>query len=232
MLRQKIVYLIVAIMLVLLMLQNNISPARLQYLQEIGYGAEDMIVSLISNAFFTYFLAAIISFIACRDFEQNILKNVYAKGFTGEKVYTAKFLFILLITSIVFVLTILIGCIQTAIVFGLPPMAELYPILFAQFIAVLAYAAFDVLFCVIFKKSGLALAFLILVPPLGGLLLDLADMYLHLPFSLGNLWITQAMAYIHGGSITTQDLLYSLLTSACYMIGCFFLGRFIAKHQR
>lgn len=229
-LRQKIIYAAVLAMLILLTIENYTSPSRMEYYQQIGYGAEDMAVSIITSSFFTYFLAAIIPLAVCRDYEQNVLKNVCAKGYSFGKIYSAKFLFIMLLTAVIFAITILTGLAETAVVFGRLP-SGLLTILLAQFAASLAYAAFDFLFCQLFRKSGYAIAFLELIPPLGGLLLDNLDRTLSVPFSFGSLWITQTMAYIHGGDITGRDILSSLTASIVYIIICFSVGKFIQNRQ-
>lgn len=228
MLSQKIVYCCIAIMFIFLTFLNYTSDDRMLYYQTIGYEIEDMIVGTLSNCFFTSFMAVILSFVACRDYEQNVIKNIYAKGYTFFEVYTAKFLFILILTAIISILTIFVGTIEASMVFGIQK-TNILSIMIAQFIATLAYSAFGFMCCCWLKKSGFAVAFLLLIPPLGGLLLDAIDTMLPFDFSLGNFWITQTMAYIHGGTISTKEIIFSILTSGCYIIGGYFAGYKLIK---
>lgn len=230
MLRQKIIYAAASAMLVLLTLENYTSPARMQYYQQIGYGVGDMVVGIVSSCFFTYFLAVIIAPVVCRDYEQNVLKNVCAKGYAQSTVYSGKFLFSMILATALFALTVLVGFTEALIVFRQKP-SGLLTVMLAQYLAVLAYTAFYFLFCQIFRKSGYAIAFLVLIPPLGGLLLDNLDSSLRIPFSFGSLWITQTMAYIHGGNITGRDILGSVAASLSYIVICYFAGRLVLKRQ-
>ncbi|MCQ2505768.1 MAG: hypothetical protein MJ113_01155 [Lachnospiraceae bacterium] len=224
--RQIIVYIILVIMLGFLLLNNY--PSR--YLLEYGYDMENMMVEILTNGYFTYFLAAIIPFIVCRDYEQNVIKNIYAKGYTKEKVYTAKFIFSIIVTAGLFLIAIAVGTIEAVGVFGWNK-THVFDILTAQLFAMLAYAAFYNLFSQIFKKSGISIAFLLFVPPLGGLLLDTLDYSLNLPISFGDFWITQTMAYLHSGTIDTKEIVLSIITSVVYIVGCYFIGKAVIKKQ-
>lgn len=227
-LRQKMVYVLAAAMLILLSLMNNTPPGRLEYYHKIGYGIEDMIVGSLSSCYFSSFMAAIVAFLVCRDYEQNVMKNIYAKGYTHEQVYSAKFLFALMVTGAVCLLTIAVGVAEAVMVFG-PSRTDIALIMIAQFTAMLAYTAFDCLICQLVQKTGFSILLLILLPPLGGLLLDQIDYRIPFDFSFGDLWISQTMAYIHSGTITGKEIALSFATSGAYIVGCFFAGRKIAK---
>lgn len=228
MVRQKIIYVIVAVMLILLSLLNNTPEGRLEYYHSIGYGIEDMIVGTLTSCFFSSFMAAIVAFIVCRDYEQKVMKNIYAKGYTHSQVYLAKFIYTMLVTAVVCLITIAVGVIEAVMVFG-PGKTEITLIMIAQFVAMLAYSAFGYMICQLLKKTGFAIIFLILVPPLGGLLLDQIDMFVPFDFSFGDLWITQTMSYIHGGTIDGREIVLSFITSLVYIIGCYFIGLKISK---
>lgn len=228
MVRQKIIYVIIVVMLVLLSLLNNTPEGRLEYYHSIGYGIEDMIVGALTSCFFSSFMAAIVAFIVCRDYEQNVMKNVYAKGYTYSQVYLAKFIYTMIVTAIVCLLTILVGVVEAVMVFG-PGETDIFLIMLAQFVAMLAYSAFGYMVCQILKKTGFSIILLILVPPLGGLLFDQIDAFIPFDFSIGDLWITQTMSYIHGGTIDGKEIILSFITSLAYIVGCYFIGLKVTK---
>lgn len=228
--RQKILYIIVAAMLILLSLMNNTPAGRLEYYHSIGYGIEDMIVGALSSCYFSSFMAAIVAFIVCRDYEQNVMKNIYAKGYTHTQVYTTKFLYTMIVTGVVCLLTILVGIVEAVMVFG-PGKTDIALIMIAQFVAMLAYSAFGYMVCQFLKKTGFSIILLLLVPPLGGLLLDQIDYLIPFNFSFGDLWISQIMAYIHSGTITDREIALSFITSFAYIVGCFFAGLKFSKSR-
>lgn len=228
MIRQKIVYVLVALMLIFLSLLNNTPAGRLEYYHSIGYGLEDMIVGALSSCSFSNFMAAIISFIVCRDYEQGVIKNIYGKGYSFKQVYSAKFIYALILTGALCLLTIVVGVIEAIMVFG-SSKTDITMIMIAQFIAMLAYSAFGYMVCQIMKKTGFSIILLLLVPPLGGLLLDQIDFMIPFDFSFGDLWISQTMAYIHGGTITGKEITLSLITSFVYIVGCYFVGLKFSK---
>lgn len=228
--RQRIIYVLVVGMLILLSLLNNTPAGRLEYFHSIGYGIEDMIVGTLTSCNFTSFMAAIVAFIVCRDYEQNIMKNVYAKGYSHKQVYTAKFIFVMIVTSIICLLTIIVGSIEALMVFG-PSKTDILVIMIAQFVAMLAYSAFGYMVCQLLKKTGFSIILLLLVPPLGGLLLDQIDYMIPFDFSFGDLWISQTMAYIHGGTITNREIVLSFITSFIYIAGCYFVGLKFSKSR-
>lgn len=229
-LRQVILYIPVLVMLVLLTLNNQASPDRLAWYQSIGYGIEDMVVGALTTCFFTSFMAVIVSFVVCRDYEQNVIKNVYAKGYSHGLVYGAKFLYVMLLTTVVYVVTILLAYGEAVHLFG-HQKTDIFMIMVAQYVAALAYSAFDYMVCQILRKTGFAMAILILIPPLGGMLLDQIDGMLPISFCFGDLWITQTMSYIHGGTITGKEITLSLITSAAYMVGCYLIGHKVSKSR-
>lgn len=229
-LRQKILFIPVLAMLVLMTLQNQASPDRMAWYQSIGYGIEDMIVGLLTSCFFTYFMAVIVSFVVCRDYEQNVIKNIYAKGYSHGLVYGAKFLYVMILTTVVFLVTVLLGYGEAVHLFG-RQKTDITMIMLAQYVAVLAYSAFDYMICQIMKKTGFALAFLILIPPLGGMLLDQIDGMIGFSFCFGDLWITQTMSYIHGGTVTGKEIAFSFITSAAYIVGSYLIGNKVSKSK-
>lgn len=173
-------------------------------------------------------MAAIVAFIVCRDYEQNVMKNIYAKGYTHSQVYLAKFIYTMIVTGVICLLTITLGIVEAVMVFG-PGKTDITLIMIAQFVAMLAYSAFGYMVCQILKKTGFSIIVLILVPPLGGLLLDQIDMLIPVDISLGDLWITQTMSYIHGGTIDGKEIVLSFITSLVYIIGCYFIGLKVSK---
>ena len=230
MLRQKIIYIIIAVMLILLLLINNTPAGRLEYYNSIGYCLEDMIVGILTSCYFTSFMAAIVAFIVCRDYEQNVMKNIYAKGYTHDQVYLSKFIYSMITTAVICLVTLGIGISQAVIVFG-PGKTDITLIMIAQFVAMLAYSSFGYMVCQILKKTGFSIILLILIPPLGGLLLDQIDMFIPFDFSFGDLWITQTMSYIHGGTIEGKEIFLSFLTSIIYIVGSYFIGLKVSKKR-
>ncbi len=225
---QKTVYILVAAMIVLLSLMNNTPKGRLEYYHSIGYGLEDMIVGALTSCFFTSFMAAIVAFAVCRDYERNVMKNIYAKGYTHKQVYLAKFIITMIVTGIICLFTIIVGVIEALMVFG-PGKTDIFLIMLAQFVAMLAYSAFGYMVCQLVKKTGFSIIILLLVPPLGGFLLDQIDMLIPFNFSFGDLWITQTMSYIHSGTIDGREIAMSFVTSIVYIVGCFFIGLKLSK---
>lgn len=228
--RQKIIYVIALAMLILLSLMNNTPEGRLEYYHSIGYGVEDMIVSSLTSCYFSSFMAVIVALIVCRDYEQNVMKNIYSKGYTHTQVYSAKFICVMIVTAVLCLLTIFVGVIEAVMVFGYSE-TDIALIMVAQFVAMLAYSSFGYMVCQILKKTGFSVLLLVIVPPLGGLLLDRIDVLIPFNFSFGDLWITQTMAYIHGGSIDGREIVLSFITSFAYIAGCYFIGLKLSKSR-
>lgn len=230
MLRQKFIYVIAAAVLILLSLINNTPEGRMEYYQSIGYGIEDMIVGALTSCYFSSFMAVIVALIMCRDYEQNVMKNIYAKGYTHNQVYLAKFSCVMIVTAVICLLTIIVGVIEAVMVFG-PSKTDIAVIMLAQFVAMLAYSAFGCMVCQALKKTGFSVLLLVLAPPLVGLLLDQIDVLIPFDFSFGDLWITQTMSYIHGGTIDGKEIALSFITSFAYIIGCYFIGLKLSKSR-
>lgn len=230
MLRQRFIYVVVAAMLILLSLMNNTPEGRLEYYHSIGYGIEDMIVGALTTCYFSSFMAVIVALIVCRDYEQNVMKNIYGKGYTHNQVYLAKFICAMIVTAAVCLLTIALGAVEAVMVFG-PSETDIFNIMVAQLVAMLAYTAFGCMVCSLMKKTGFSILVLVLVPPLGGLLLDQIDMLIPFDFSFGDLWITQTMSYIHGGTIEGREIVLSFITSFVYIIGCCLIGMRVSKSR-
>lgn len=229
-LRQKSFYVLMAAMLILLSLINNTPEGRLEYYIAIGYGAEDMIVSALSSCFFTIFAGIIAAVCMGRDYEADVIKNVYAKGYTKSQVYTAKFIFTLIIMAVMYIITMAVGVAEAYSVFGKPGM-NMTAILLGQLVGVLAYGAFFCMVCHVLKKSAFAIVVIVLLPMVGELVLGVIDSYLHLGIYFTDLWITQTLAFMTGGTITGQDIALAVTKSIVYIVICYFAGRTVNNRQ-
>lgn len=176
-------------------------------------------LSAVSSSSLTAVCGIFTALFVCADYEQQTIKNVYARGFSKNSVYSAKLITVLATTSIMFASTLLFTYIAGNAMFkdGATESGNYAGLLTGQLIYCLAYSSFVSAVSLNVKKTGISIALAILGPSLIGTALSLADAFLKLEsFKITDYWLDGFLDDLTSASTGNARLAVCAALSAVY----------------
>ena len=163
-----------------------------------------------------------IPIIVTEDFEQGIVKNIYAKGYSRDSVYFAKLVYALAVATVFFAAQILFSTLIFGIVFGFEWVGwKGFGLLWAQYLAFLAIFSFYFAVSTAFKKIGSTIAINIFLPSVIGIVLNLITVALAKEdFNLANYWFSSFLADLSSFVVEGSRIVECVIASVLY-IGAF-----------
>lgn len=191
-----------------------------------------VLVGALNNGSFVIIAGVFISILVCEDFGYQIVKNIYARGFSRQQVYAAKLVTSLLATVIMYVLVELAAYLIGGLLFGFTIQfdSHLLGLLGAQFVVILANSVFSFLLASLIRKNSGAIAAIILVPTLMDLLLTVIAMLLKLESSaLSGYWLSSMSIKLSVPSVTPEEMLGCVIASVVLIPVMAVLGSLASK---
>lgn len=191
-----------------------------------------ILVGAMNNGSFVIIAGVFISILVCEDFGYQIVKNIYARGFSRQQVYAAKLVVSVLATAIMFVLVELGAFLIGGLMFDFSVRfdSHLLGILGSQFIVALANGVFSFLLASVIRKNSGAIAAIILVPTIMDLLLTLVAVALKLESSaLSSYWLSSMAIKLSVTSVTSAEMLGCVIASAVLIPVMAVLGSLASK---
>ena len=224
--RNKAFYICLGIALFLMIINaittKVLSDVMKQAMEEIGqkYEPSENALTLMKTVFSNntpLILGVVVSIIVCEDFSNDIIKNIYSKGYSRDKVYFAK-----MISSLVAFLTIILVGMIISFLTGLALFGKVgtpgknYAISMVCIIFVaLAYFAIYFSIALIFKKYAPAIVLSILGPTIIMLLLAMADAFIKTDkIILSDYWISGLSSDLSFPNVEDKTIIAS-----CYVPG-------------
>lgn len=222
--RQKSFYVCTIIMVALLFLSLLTTNALMNASPELaaeftGSGIESL-VSGMNNSSFTLIASIFAVLFVCEDYDQQIVKNIYARGYSRKNVYLSKMISVLAATSVMFIVIELAALALGTAFFGLGEFGnfKFLAVVGTQYVVAMANIALAFATASIFRKNGGSIAVIILVPMLVGVVCGLADSLLKIEeFTLTSLWLSNFMTDVSTLAVSTQRMLVCLVGSLIYI---------------
>ena len=192
----------------------------------------EQIMNAANGGLLTLLLAIAVPIIVTEDFDQGIIKNIYAKGFSRGSVYFAKLIYAAACATALFAAQILCTTFSFGIIYGFEWVGwKGFGLLWAQYLAYLATFAFYFTISASFKKVGSSIAINIFIPSVIGLLLNLISLALAKEdFSLANYWIAALLPDLSEFAVTGERILECIIASVVY-IGAFITGGYFINRN-
>ena len=174
----------------------------------------------------------VVSIIVCEDFAGDIIKNIYSKGYSRDKVYFAK-----LISSLTAFLIILITGMIVSFALGVALTGQLGKAgknfaasVVCIYLVAIAYFVIYYAISTIFKKVAPSIVFSILGPTGVSILLILANLFIkNEDISLSDYWISGVMTNLSLTDVKIEYIVTAIIVSVLVIagFGClsFFLNR-------
>ncbi len=229
--RQKSFYICTLVMVVMLVLTgltaNLIVNIGKDVIGEIDTSALtissalDFVVQALGNSSFAMVIGIFTALFVCADYELQIVKTIYARGYSRQSVYLAKMVVLWIASSVMFVVIELFAFAFGAAYYGADGFNGIgfLGVLGAQYLVFLANTAFYYALCSVIKKIGLSIAACIFVPSIINLILTLVDSALKLKdFSVANVWVSSLLSNISSVSVDAKWMIISVAASVVYML--------------
>lgn len=229
--RQKSFYIIFAIMIafvVLSALTMKLLESLADQINEVGetfgesftVSGESVLLGFVSSSNFTILAAIFVAIVVCDDYENGIIKNIFARGYSRSEFFFAKFVYLIATTSIMIIAAITVSGIMGVAFFGINGDAgKIILLIFVQYFACMASVALFFAVSVIIKKLGGSIAINIIAPIVIELLLSLANSLLKIDgFSFGDVWISSFTTSLAVITVETGRIIVCAILSAAYIV--------------
>ena len=240
--RQKSFYICTLVMVVMLILTgftaNLIMNIGQDVIGEIDTSALtinsalDFVVQAIGNSSFAMVIGIFTALFVCADYELQIVKTIYARGYSRQSVYLAKMVVLWFASSLMFVVVELFAFAFGSVYYGVDGFNGIgfLGILGAQYLVFLANTAFYYALCSVIKKVGLSIAACIFVPSIVNLLLTMVDSVLKLKgFSVANIWVSSLLSNISSVTVDAKWMIISIVAAVVYMLLFLIVGLQFSK---
>lgn len=135
-------------------------------------GAGYMLLTMGSS--FVMIISAFAALFVCTDYDQEIVKNVYSRGFSRSDVFCAKYLSTVCGTLFMYALSAVTNLILGQLLFHGDQAVEDFAVrLITQLLLVIAYTSLAFMFAMMFKRIGAAIGLSIATPTVITLILTL-----------------------------------------------------------
>lgn len=235
--RQKSFYIILIIMLaftVISMLTTKLLAGLADQINEIGeefgetfsVAGESLLLGFLSACNFSLLTAIFVGIVVCDDYENHIIKNIFARGYSRSDFYFAKFIYLVVATSIMFIISVAFSAVLSELLFGINgDIGKIALLISLQYLASLAGVSLYFFISVAVKKLGGAIALNIIAPSIVSLLLALADTAIKTEkFSLTDYWFTSFTNTLSDIAVDTTKIIVCGVLSVAYLLVFMLLG--------
>ncbi|MCM1368170.1 MAG: ABC transporter permease [Roseburia sp.] len=233
--RQKSFYVCGAVMLAMSLIGLMISKALAQNEQlEIAMPtAMSSLLTAVSSSNFTMVSGIFVALFVCADYDQQTIKNVYARGFSRNTVYFAKLVASVVAVLVMFAATLLFTyAVGGAMFDGTAESGNYAALIAGQLLYCIAYAAFVFAVGIAVKRVGVSIALAILGPSLIGTALSLVDAVLKIDgFKMSSYWLDGFLNDLSSLSTASSRLAVCVVLTAVYAAAFVAVGCFINKRQ-
>jgi len=233
--RQKSFYICTAIMLAMsfLGLLLNKTLANNPDLNMTMPTAKSSLLTAVSSSSFTMLCGIFLALFVCTDYDQQTIKNVYARGFSRSNVYFAKYVVCVISTIAMFALTLIFNYVVGSALFdGTADEGNYAGLIVGQLIYCLAYSSFVFAISLAVKKVGVAIALAVLGLSLIGTVISLADAFLKIEnFKISSYWLDGFISDLTLLSTYNTRLVVCIVLSIVYTVIFVVVGYVINKRQ-
>lgn len=194
---------------------------------------KQIILSTMQTSMFGMISSIFVSLFACTDYDQQTIKNIYAKGYSCDLVYLAKYLVSLIGITLMFVVTLLLNFVFSLFLLDMGTESGNFAgLLTCQLLYVLIYATLVFAISIMIRKTGIAIATSIAAPILLSLIINLIEAGLKLTDrQISKYWFENFLSDFSSLKTTTSRLWTCIGLSLAYGAAFFTCG-FLVNRKR
>lgn len=217
--RQKSFYICSVIMVALLWLSTALSYVVLKEFSDFSMSGILLMTTALSSCSFTTIAGIFVALFVCDDYEQQTIKNIYAKGFSRKHVYMAKLIAVYTAVTIMFLVVELSALIlgRLYLSFSSSGSFRFLKILGVQYVVTMANMTLCYAIASVFRKNGSSIAAVVLAPGIISLVLSLIDTIWKIDPPMTRIWISNFLSDISTLSVSNNRLTTCLIASLIYI---------------
>ena len=229
---QKSFYICLAIMIAMILITGITYKVVLDYMPETAEAVETeggetlpktfsgFLLGFLSASNFSLIAAVFVSIVVCTDYEGQIIKNIYARGYSRENYYLSKLIYVFTVTTVMFLAAFTVSALFGAVFFGTSGIdGKCFLLIAIQYLASMAEVALYFAISSMIKKLGGAIAICIFAPMLVSLLLGLGDTALKLEdFKITNAWLSSFTSDLANSTVGTGRIVACAVLSVVYAV--------------
>lgn len=200
--------------------------------QEATVSGIDILLNALNSSSFLLITGIFVALTVCEDYEQQTIKNIYARGYSRKQVYGSKLLLTWVSTTVMFLLVLLAAIVFGAAYFELriPDPAAVVRILGVQYVVCMANLCLSFLVSSALRKNGSAIAAVIVAPMLINMLLGMLDSFFKPEHgSATGIWLSSFLGDLSMQTVSTERLTVCLIASLLYILLFALLGARFSK---
>ena len=241
--RQKAFYICLAIMIVMILITGITYKVVLEYMPETVEAVETeggemlpktfsgFLLGFVSASMFSMLTAIFVSIVVCDDYDNQIVKNIYARGYSRENCYFAKLIYVLAVTTCMFLCSLIFAAAIGGAFFGFNGVSgKMFILLGGQYVVCMSGVAFSFAIASAIRKLGATIAINIIVPMIVPLLLELADTLLKIDgFKIEEIWISSFLTSLTNIEEVTGRIIVCFLGAVAYTAAFIAAGYVVNK---
>ena len=194
----------------------NLSP---ELSSQAGASGITSMTGAVSSSSFVLITGIFVALAACEDYEQQTIKNIYARGYTRTQTYYAKLIAAAAGVTAMFLAVLAFSFTLGTLLFGAGIRdVRFLAVIGTQYIAAMADTALAFAIAAFLRRNGSSIAAIIVAPMIVNMVLSLADSFLRLEdLSLMSLWVSSFMSDLSSVSVSGERLLVCLAGSLLYI---------------
>ena len=185
------------------------------------------LIGAVNNASFILVASIFTTITVCEDYEQQIVKNIFSRGYTRRQVYFGKLAAVLFGATVLFVVVEAAAFLLGSAFFGMGDVGNLkaYAVVGVRYVICMANIVMCYAISAVLRKNGSSIAACIVVPMLVNVALGMADTFLQLKdYSVTQLWISSFLEDVTSLAVKTSRMLTCLGASILYIPVFLFAG--------
>lgn len=239
--RQKSFYITLIIMAAMLLITGitykiilsmpEISEAAATTGETIPLNFSDFVLGFTSASMFSMLTSIFVSIVVCDDYDNQIVKNIYARGYSRKDHYFAKLIYVFAVTSLMFLFAVVFSAVIAGAFFGFEGInGKMFILLGGQYVVCMAGVALSYGVASAIRKLGGTIAVNIIVPMFIPLLLGLADEALKIKdFKITDVWISSFLTSLINPNEVTGRIVACVLGSIAYAVAFIAAGYAVNK---
>lgn len=222
--KQKSFYICMLVMIGLLFLSvltANAIRQNPEFAEQFTASGMETAAEAINNSSFLLIAGIFVALCVCDDYEQQTIKNIYARGYSRKHVYLAKLIAVWIETSIMFAFILICAFLLGNVYFGSSDFSlfRFIYILAVQYAVCMANMALCFLVSALLRKNGSSIAAAIMVPMIANMLLGMLDSFIKIKnFSLTDVWVSSFIQDLSTLSVNNERLTFCLIGSLIYIV--------------
>ena len=200
--------------------------------QSIPKTSAAFVLAFVSASMFSMFSAIFTSITVCDDYDNQIVKNIFARGYPRTSYYFAKLIYVFAATTLMFLFALVVSVVAGVALFGFEDISgRLIVLILGQYVVSMSGVAMCLAIAAAIKKLGGVIAANIIIPIAIPLVLQLGDSVPVIDgFKITSVWTDSFLTSLTDINVSTGRIVACILGAVAYTVA-FIAAGFAASRK-